>query len=72
MVPDSPKPTNSYHYSHIFCIDRMREKYNLDYKKNLFYSYYIKREKPEISCYVLNARPRANLLILDFSLNEHP
>lgn len=53
------------------CVDRLKKKYNLQFSaKDLFHSYFVKRKKPEIGRYVLNARADAQLLILGFSSNE--
>lgn len=52
-------------------VDRLKDKHQLDFlAKDFFHSYFVKREKFEIGRYILNARSRARLLVLDFSSNK--
>lgn len=37
---------------------------------DFFYSYFIKLEKPDMVCFVLNTRPHGWILVLGFSSNE--
>lgn len=55
----------------LLCVDRLKEKHNLEFSvKDLFYSYFVKRENLDTRHFVLNARPHGRILVSGFSSNE--